>query len=162
MGWDLSPAVNLTREQQEQRRLAVAQDLKNTQMTHTEIADKHGVTRSAVTKWNNILEEEGLEGLKSTNDEGNQGPDPALNEADRQRIATLLDKGATAHGWPTELWTSDRVAELIEDEFGIDYTPRHCQRILHELGFRPVKPNAKPARRTRPKSSSGWPRRLNG
>lgn len=140
MGWDVSPAVDLTREQQEQRRLAVAQDLEDTELTHSEIADKHGVTRSAVSKWNNTLKEEGLEGLKSTNNEGNQGPDPALDDEDKQRIAHLLEQGATAQGWPTDLWTSERVAQLIEDEFGIAYTPRHCQRILHALGFRPVKP----------------------
>jgi len=149
MGWDTSPAVDPTREQQEQRRLAVVQDLKDTELTHSEIADNHGVTPSAVSKWNKTLQNEGIEGLKSTNREGNQGPDPALDDEDQQRLASLLEEGAMAHDWPTELWTSDRVAELIEDEFGIAYTPRHCQRILHELGFRPVKPPTRSPREGR-------------
>jgi transposase len=149
MGWDTSPAVTLNRDQQEQRRLAVAQDLETTDLTQTEIADNHGVTPSAVSKWNKTLQNEGIEGLKSTNREGNQGPDPALDDEDQQRLASLLEEGARAHDWPTELWTSDRVAELIEDEFGIAYTPRHCQRILHELGFRPVKPPTRSPREGR-------------
>jgi transposase len=140
MGWDVSPAVDLTREQMEQRRLAAAKDLQEGDKTQTEIAKDHGVTRFAVSKWKRILEEEGLEGLRSTNDEGNQGPDPKLSEDDKRHLADLLAEGAQAHGWETDLWTSHRVAELIERAFDVAYTSRHCSRILHELGFRPVKP----------------------
>jgi transposase len=32
------------------------------------------------------------------------------------------------------------VAQLIDRAFDVDYSPRHCSRILHEIGFRPVKP----------------------
>lgn len=43
-------------------------------MTQAAIVEEDGVTPSAVSEWNSMLEEEGIEGLKSTNDEGNQGP----------------------------------------------------------------------------------------
>jgi transposase len=32
------------------------------------------------------------------------------------------------------------VATLIQREFGVRYHPRHCSRLLHDLGLRPVKP----------------------
>jgi len=140
MSKNLSPAVTLTREQKEQRRLAAAQDLLEGEMSQVEIAEKHGVTPSAISKWKSTLEDEGIEGLKSTSDEGNQGPDSQLDEQHREQLVELLEEGAQAHGWETDLWTSKRVAALIEDEFDIDYTPRHCSRILRELGYRPVKP----------------------
>jgi transposase len=140
MSKKLSPAVSLTREQKEQRRLAAAQELLETDKTQTQIAEDHGVTPAAVSNWKSTLEEEGIEGLKSTNDEGNQGPDSELDDQDREQLVELLEEGAQAHGWETDLWTSKRVAALIEDEFDIDYTPRHCSRILRELGYRPVKP----------------------
>ena len=140
MSENLSPAVTLTREQKEQRRLAAAQDLQEGEMSQVEIAEKHGVSPSAVSKWKSTLENEGIEGLKSTNDEGNQGPDSQLDDQDREQLVELLEEGAQAHGWETDLWTSKRVAALVEDKFGIDYTPRHCSRILCELGYRPVKP----------------------
>ncbi|PSQ10064.1 hypothetical protein BRC93_11135 [Halobacteriales archaeon QS_5_70_15] len=57
----------------------------------------------------------------------------------------MLEEGAQAHGWETDLWTSKRVAALIEREFEIAFTRRHCSRILRELGYRPVRPRAEAA-----------------
>ena len=82
MSGNLSPAVTLSREQKEQRRLAAAQDLREGELTQVAIAEKHGVTPSAVSKWKSTLEEDGLEGLKSTNNDGNQGPDSELDDQD--------------------------------------------------------------------------------
>ena len=155
MSENLSPAVTLTREQKEQRRLAAAQDLLEGEMSQVEIAEKHGVTPSAVSKWKSTLEEEGIEGLKSTNDEGNQGPDSELDERDREQLVELLEEGAQAHGWETDLWTAKRVAALIEHEFDIDYTVRHCSRILRELGYRPVKPRQDAAEKD-PEEKRRW------
>jgi hypothetical protein len=44
MSKNLSPAVTLTREQKEQRRLAAAQELLEGEKTQTQIAEDHGVT----------------------------------------------------------------------------------------------------------------------
>jgi len=155
MSKKLSPAVTLTREQKEQRRLAAAQDLLEGEKSQAQIAEVHGVTPSAVSKWKTTLEKEGIEGLKSTTDEGNQGPDSQLNEQDREQLVELLEEGAQAHGWETDLWTSKRVAALIEQEFAIDYTPRHCSRILRELGYRPVKPREGAAEKD-PEEKKRW------
>ena len=152
---NLSPAVTLTREQKEQRRLAAARDFQEGELTQAEIAEKHGVTPSAVSKWKSTLEKEGIEGLKSTNDEGNQGPDSQLDDQDREQLVELLEDGAQAHGWETDLWTSKRVTALIENEFGIDYTPRHCSRILRELGYRSVKPGEGAAEKD-PEEKERW------
>ena len=155
MSKKLSPAVSLTREQKEQRRLAAAQELLETDKTQTQIAEDHGVTPAAVSNWKSTLEEEGIEGLKSTTDEGNQGPDSELDDQDREQLVELLEEGAQAHGWETDLWTSKRVAALIEDEFDIDYTSRHCSRILRELGYRPVKPREGAAEKD-PEEKKRW------
>lgn len=117
-----------------------AQELLETDKSQTQIAEDHCVTPAAVSNWNSTLEEEGIEGLKSTNDEDNQGPDLQLDDKDREPLFELLEDGAQAHSWEINHWTSKRVAALIEDEFDIDYIPRHCSRILRELGYRPVKP----------------------
>lgn len=55
---NISPAVTLTREQKEQRPSAAARDLQEGEMSQIEIAEKHGVTPSAVSKWNSTVEEE--------------------------------------------------------------------------------------------------------
>jgi transposase len=67
----------------------------------------------------------------------------------------LLEEGAQAHGWETDLWTSKRVSALIEKEFDIDYTPRHCSRRIRELGYRPVKPGEGAAEKD-PEEKKRW------
>jgi transposase len=69
MNENLSPAVTLTREQKEQRRLAAAQDLLEGEMSQVEIAEEPGVTPSAVSEWKSTLEEEGME--KFEDEDGN-------------------------------------------------------------------------------------------
>ena len=155
MSENLSPSVTLTRDQEEQRRLAAAQDLQEREMTQAEIAEKHGVTPSAVSKWKSTLEEDGIEGLHSTNEEGNQGPDSQLDDQDREQLVELLEDGAQTHGWETDLWTAPRVVALIDREFGIDFTRRHCSRILRELGYRPVKPRETAAEKD-PEEKQHW------
>lgn len=155
MSENLSPAVTLTREQKEQRRMAAAQDLLEGEMSQVEIAEEHGVTPSAVSKWRSTLEEDGIEGLESTTDEGNQGPDSQLDDQDREQLVELLEDGAQTHGWETDLWTAPRVAALIDREFGIDFTRRHCSRILRELGYRPVKPRETAAEKD-PEEKQRW------
>ena len=49
-------------------------------------------------------------------------------------------KGARAAGFATELWTCPRVAEWIEQHFGVSYHVDHVGRLLHSLGFSPQKP----------------------
>jgi transposase len=138
--------------------LAAARELFETDKKQTEIAEDHGVTPAAVSQWKSTLETEGTEGLKSTNDEGNQGPDSQLDDQDREQLVELLEEGAQSHGWETDLWTSSRVTTLIKDEFDIDYTPRHCSRILRELGYRPVKPREGDAEKD-PEEKERWARK---
>jgi transposase len=45
-------------------------------------------------------------------------------------LEELLLEGATAHGWINNLWTAGRVAQLIEQHFGVQYHPGHVSRIL--------------------------------
>jgi transposase len=82
MGWDALSALTLTREQLEQRRLAAAEDLRNG-MIQPEVAEKYDISETSVYRWATTLEEDGLEGLKSTNNNGNQGPPPKLGPEER-------------------------------------------------------------------------------
>jgi transposase len=53
----------------------------------------------------------------------------------------MLIEGAGAHGWPNELWTTARVAEVIFRRFGVRYHHDHVGRFLRQrLGWTPQKP----------------------
>src|SRR5699024_8931316 len=50
---------------------------------------------------------------------------------------------------------SSCVAALVKQEFGINFTRRHCSRILRELGYRPVKPRETAAEKD-PEEKQRW------
>ena len=40
-----------------------------------------------------------------------------------------------AHGYRTELWTTQRIATVIEDRLGVRYHRNHVGKLLHHLGW---------------------------
>jgi transposase len=121
----------------EQRRLKGARLLEQG-IHQAEVARRVGVHRQSVSRWARQLEEAGRAGLKRA---GRAGRKPKLSEADRKRIEQGLKLGPEALGYPTGLWTSQRVGRLIEQECGIRYTSTHVWRLLKQLGWscqRPV------------------------
>lgn len=68
------------------------------------------------------------------------GRPPKLTRAQQRRVVRLLLRGALAHGYATELWTCERVAELIEREFDVEYHRDHVGRLLQGLGWSYQKP----------------------
>jgi transposase len=77
-------------------------------------------------------------------------------------LIKLLLRGAIAHGYTTEIWTTARIAEVIEEYFGVTYHRDHVGRLMHGLGWsaqtperRAVERNDEAIRRWKKKR---WPR----
>jgi transposase len=113
----------------EGRRLG-AFELKKRGWKQTQIADALGVTEGAVSQWMKRAREEGVEGLRH---KPPPGAAPRLSEDERAKIPELLERGAEAHGFRREVWTCERVAEVIRKEFGVSYHPAHVSRLLKAL-----------------------------
>ncbi|MHB1435724.1 MAG: IS630 family transposase, partial [Thermoplasmata archaeon] len=58
-----------------------------------------------------------------------------LTAEQRKKLQKLLLEGARAHGYETDLWTLKRMAELIESEFGVEYTESGAWYLLRDMGF---------------------------
>ena len=58
-----------------------------------------------------------------------------LTDDQKQELEAILLKGAVAAGFPTDLWTLPRVAQVIEREFGVKYHPGHVWHILQDMGW---------------------------
>jgi hypothetical protein len=71
----------------------------------------------------------GLSGTVAT------GRTAEATQPQRRRLAEWLSQDPTEHGWPTSLWTGQRVAELIRQHFGVRYHPGYVRRLLHSMGF---------------------------
>ena len=121
----------------EERRLLGARLLR--QGVHpAEVARQVGVHRQSVSRWEAQLKKGGLRALKQA---GRAGRKARLRPEDLRRIERGLKRGPEALGYETGLWTSWRVAHLIEQECRVKYHPSQAWRILRQLGWscqRPV------------------------
>ena len=125
-----------TAEELQRRRLR-AVELVHEGESPEDVARFLGCGRSSVYTWLKLAREDpGALAAKA-----HPGRTPRLDEADRRRLEELLLQGAVAHGWPTELWTAARVAELIERQFGIAFHPEHVRKLLkRKLNWTSQKP----------------------
>jgi transposase len=137
MGGNVWRPAHLTSEQMEERRLAAAVLLRQGQLSQAEIARQLGVSRASISRWAATLAQEGRHGLEARPIPGRS---PRLDEKAWARLGRLLDRGAVAAGFATERWTLDRIAALIEREFGVHYHPRYLERPLKAHGFSVQRP----------------------
>ena len=129
--------THLTSEPMEERRLVAATLLRQGQLSQADIARHVGVSRASVGRWAATLAQEGPRGLEAR---PNPGPSPRLDEKAWARLGRLLDRGAMAAGFATERWTLERIAAVIEREFGVHYHPRYLERPLKAHGFSVQRP----------------------
>ena len=123
----------------EQRRREAAELLR--QGVHqAEVARRVGVHRQSVSRWAQQLNGGGLRALKRA---GRAGRKARLRPEDLRRIEQGLKRGPQALGYESGLWTSARVAHLIQEECGIAYHPGHAWRILRQLGWSCQRPTGR-------------------
>lgn len=102
-----------------------------------EVGRQVGCAAVSVMRWRDARRRVGAKALEVR---FSPGRPRKLDAAQRRRLVGLLLKGATAHGWRTNLWTTARIAELVRREFGVAYHRDHIGRLLHSLGWSVQKP----------------------
>ncbi|MEX1257179.1 MAG: winged helix-turn-helix domain-containing protein [Gemmatimonadota bacterium] len=116
-----------------------------------EVAELVGCHASSVMRWRDAREREGAQGLKVRKASGRP---PKLSEAQAGRLRERLLEGAVAQGYRTELWTTQRIAEVIEAQFGVRYHRDHVGRLMRRLGWSCQKPERRALERWKRES---WP-----
>lgn len=107
------------------RRRAV--ELLKAGLTMGEVSHRVGCSKASVCRWKQALAQGGAKALTA---KPVPGRPPKLREDQCRQLLALLLKGAVANGYPNELWTLDRIAEVIVREFGVYYHPNHVWRLL--------------------------------
>jgi transposase len=121
----------------EKRRLR-AFDLLEKGLSQAEVARRTRVSRQSVMRWNQARLSGGKAALRAA---GRAGRKPKMTPQQDQRLVEILKAGAQASGFPTPLWTLDRVAKVIKSEFGIRCHSTTALRILrHRLQWSCQKP----------------------
>lgn len=109
-----------------------------------DVAAALGADRRSVRRWKASVQREGPAAIEAR---AASGRPPKLDLQQRAQLECLLLAGAQAAGFPTELWTCPRVAQLIQSHFGISYHPDHVCRLLHGLNWSPQRPQRRAAER---------------
>jgi transposase len=127
--------------------------------TQAAVARVLGVHPVTVAKWVARHRAEGDAGLIAKPTPGR--PRFLTPEQDRQVRAWLAGK-PTAHGFPTDLWTARRVAELIRRKFGVAFHPNYLREWLTRRGYSPQRPTRRPRQRNEEAVvhwvANDWPR----
>jgi transposase len=147
-----------SKREQEARRLAAGRLLLEGNK-NVDVVRALNVSPSSVRRWKRIVQRDGLDGLRT---KPAAGRPPKLSKRQRKTLVRILVKGAQAAGFPSDLWTGKRVAQVIRQKFNVDYHPHHVLKILRQLDLTPQKPQ----RRARQQNSDAverwrnveWPR----
>jgi transposase len=102
-----------------------------------EVGRQVGCAAVSVMRWRDARRRGGEQALKVRFSPGRPWK---LNPAERKRLVRLLLQGSLAYGYRTNLWTTARIAELVEREFGVRYHRDHIGRLMHSLGWSAQKP----------------------
>ncbi len=106
--------------------------LNSEENTSGRIAEILDTSRSKVSEWLKIYEEQGFEGLK----EGYRPGRPSrLTELQKIILCDIIDSGPIAYGYSSGIWTSKRIAQAIDEEFGVKYHDGHVRKLLYDFGF---------------------------
>src|SRR5437867_9047105 len=139
--------------QLEARRLK-AWKLLNEGVAPVDVVRRLGIDRRSVRRWRAQAEREGRDSLAARPAPGRPS---RPTERCREQLVNWLLAGARACGFPTDLWTCPRVAQVIRRRCKVHYHVNHVGRLLRAPGFSPQKPERRAAGR-REGSVRGWRR----
>ena len=103
----------------------------------SEVARRVKVCSQTVSRWAKTVSEDGEKALRAA---GRAGRKPLLDDRQRERLVARLLEGPERLGYETPLWTCERVAHLIEQEFGVRYHAGHVWKLLRQLNWSPQRP----------------------
>lgn len=120
----------------EARRMG-ALELMRKGLNNSQIGRELGVVNQTVSRWRKEYRAGGKKALAQA---GRAGRKPLLDAKQSKALTSRLLAGPEKLGYETPLWTCERVADLIAQEFGVHYHPGHVWRILRGLGWSPQRP----------------------
>ena len=98
-----------------------AADLFAKGVSQADIGRELGVSHQTVSDWHKLWAVGGKQALKRT---GAPGRPRKVTDAELAKVERALEKGPKANGYPTDLWTLARVAEVIEADHRGEVPPR--------------------------------------
>src|SRR6516165_3610672 len=132
----MEPTHPIPRECLEWRRFR-ALYLKRRGWSQRDIAEALDVSEVALSTWLARARDAGPEALRARPVPGRS---PRLTSGQLRSIPEFLWHGPEAYGFRGEVWTRARIAQVIEEEFGVRYHKGHVGKLLQELRWTPQVP----------------------
>lgn len=116
----------LLREAEDEHRLRRLGFLKNLYRGDSvpEAADREGRSAATGDRWADAWNEGGLEALMPS---FGGGRPPKLDDQQREALVGMLREG--------QPWQSQEIQRLLQDEFGVEYSPNYLDTFLRNLGL---------------------------
>jgi transposase len=106
--------------------------------SQAEVARELDVSRQSASRWHAGWQASGAPGLRTR---GPTGRRPKVADDQLEAIQQALLEGALAHGFPTEVWTLDRIAMVIQGLTGVGLSNPSVWRLLrNRLGWSVQRP----------------------
>ena len=137
-------------ELERRRQLAVARVAEG--YSQQEVAAFLGVHRGTVSRWVCTARERGTDALAA---KPTPGRPRKLSARQEKAVLGWVTKRPTSFGFATDLWTSRRLAALIEQRWGIHFNSNYLVEWLHAREQSPQKP-AQPAKERNEAAVARW------
>lgn len=138
----------------ERRRLEAVKLLKRG-LNQSEVARRVKVSHQTVSRWQKVIRAEGAKALRKA---GRAGRRPELRVDQITQLGELLRQGPERLGYRTQLWTTARVAHLIQKEFQVSYHPGHVWKVLRGMRWSCQRPEGR-ARERNEQAIATWKHR---
>ncbi len=106
--------------------------------TTTEIADKLGLSRITIWRWEQRYKLEGLSGLYTR---PRKGRTPKLCPSDKELLVETVEKDPRSVGINASNWTTGLLAHYLERERGVKVSNEVVRSFLHRAGFKLKRPS---------------------
>ena len=101
-----------------------------------------GDSKSTITRWVKIADEQGFDALKVKKQTGRK---PKLTGEQKEEIRAIMEEDAPKkYGY--NVWDGPSLSTYIEKTYTVKLSVRQCQRLLHSLGFSLVRPQTFPSK----------------
>ena len=100
-------------------------------MTPSQLSEYVAESKNTITRWVKTADEKGFDGLADSPNKG--GRPTKITDPVAEQIDAALQADPKDYGY--NVWDGPTLVKFIKEKFGIDYSIRQCQRMMHDLGY---------------------------
>ena len=138
---DLEAALDNATGKRETQRLMVAIIYKRGPSAPM-IAEWLDTREQTLYRWFDRIEEEPIE--QAVQDRQRPGRPTKLTDADKEEFQEYVQNPPTEAGYDQPAWTTALAQRFLDDEFDVEYSRRHVQRLLKDAGLTWQTPRPQP------------------